>query len=197
MATIGDRFGVVILVTVLLGIPLGALALVWLARRRMSAGWRSPWAWRATSAEIGILVGTVPWIWMIMTPTTGDGGVQLVPFRDLARVLGGQDTIVQVVGNLLVFAALGFFLPIRFRLAPPAAVFFVVALIAAGLSAILEALQFALQLGRVASIDDVLVNALGAAIASLLSMRWWRARSAEKSTGSQIDPRGTARSRRR
>jgi len=197
MATIGDRFGVVILVTVLLGIPLGALALVWLARRRMSAGWRSPWAWRATSAEIGILVGTVPWIWMIMTPTTGDGGVQLVPFRDLARVLGGQDTIVQVVGNLLVFAALGFFLPIRFRLAPPAAVFFVVALIAAGLSAILEALQFALQLGRVASIDDVLVNALGAAIASLLSMRWWRAQSAEKSTGPQIDPRGTVGSRRR
>ena len=197
MATIGDRFGVVILVTVLLGIPLGALALVWLARRRMSAGWRSPWAWRATSAEIGILVGTVPWIWMIMTPTTGDGGVQLVPFRDLARVLGGQDTIVQVVGNLLVFAALGFFLPIRVRLAPPAAVFFVVALIAAGLSAILEALQFALQLGRVASIDDVLVNALGAAIASLLSTRWWRARSAEKSAGSQIDPRGTVGSRRR
>jgi len=198
MATIADRFGGVILVTLLGGIPLGALAVVLLARRRVAAGWGSRWAWRSSAAEVGLAVGTLPWIWMITTPTSGEGGLQLVPFRDLAGVVGGQDTVVQVVGNLLVFAALGFCLPIRFRLAPPAAVFIVVALTAAGLSAILETLQFALQLGRVASIDDVIVNALGAALSSLLSMRWWRARSAEDATvGPGSSRRGSVGSRSR
>ena len=49
----------------------------------------------------------------------------------------------------------------------------VVALVAAGLSVVVEVLQLALQLGRVSSVDDVLINALGAALASLLSVRWW------------------------
>jgi glycopeptide antibiotics resistance protein len=65
----------------------------------------------------------------------------------------------------------------------------VVALVAAGLSVVVEVLQFVLQLGRVSSVDDVLINALGAALASLLSVRWWRARrelSAEKKDFPQI-----------
>jgi len=74
------------------------------------------------------------------------------------------------------FAALGFCLPVRFRLARPGLVVIVVAPVAAALSAILETLQFVLHLGRVASIDDVLVNAFGAVLASLLSIRWWRSR---------------------
>jgi len=188
MASVADRFGGVILITLLVGVPLGVLAVMLLARHRRARGWASPWAWRASVAEVGLVVGTLPWIWMIMTPTDGAGGLQLVPFHDLARVLGGQDTIVQVVGNLLVFAELGFFLPIRFGLGRPGKVVLMVVLIAAGLSAILETLQFALHLGRIASVDDVIVNALGAALASLLSTRWWRsrARSSPSATRSTI-----------
>lgn len=64
----------------------------------------------------------------------------------------------------------------RLRLARAPWVPAVVALVAAGLSVVVEGLQWVLQLGRVSSIDDVLINALGAAFASLLSVRWWRAR---------------------
>lgn len=98
------------------------------------------------------------------------------PLRDLLDVLRGGDTLVQLVGNLLAFAAVGFFLPIRLRLAPARWVPAIVGLIAAGLSVVVEALQYVLPLGRVSSVDDVLVNALGAALSSLLSVRWWRAR---------------------
>lgn len=124
-----------------------------------------------------MLVGTAPWLWMILTPTNGAGGLQLVLLRDVLDVLRGGDTLVQLVGNLLAFAAVGFFVPMRVRLARAPWVPAVVALVAAGLSVVVEGLQWALQLGRVSSIDDVLINALGAVLASLLSVRWWRARN--------------------
>lgn len=171
-----DRFGSVVLVTLLIGVPLGLLAVYWLAEHRLARGWSRPWAWRSAAAEVGLVVGTAPWVWMIMTPTGRGGGVRLIPFRDLTGVLTGGDALVQVVGNLLVLAALGFCLPIRFRLARPAGVVTVVALVAASLSILLEISQLVLGLGRVTSIDDVIVNALGAVIAATLSYRWWRAR---------------------
>jgi glycopeptide antibiotics resistance protein len=76
-----------------------------------------------------------------------------------------------------VFAALGALLPVRFRLGSPRTVVLRVFVVAAALSAVLEALQLVLSLGRVTSVDDVLVNALGAAVASLVSIRWWRSRA--------------------
>lgn len=176
MTSITERYGPVILITLLVGVPLGALAVALLVRARVRSGWSRSWALRASISEIGMLVGTAPWLWMILTPTGGAGGLQLMPLRDLLDVLRGGDTIVQLVGNLLAFAAVGFFLPIRLRLARPRWVPAVVALVGAGLAVVVETLQFVLQLGRVSSIDDVLVNALGAALASLLSMRWWRSR---------------------
>jgi glycopeptide antibiotics resistance protein len=75
------------------------------------------------------------------------------------------------VGNLLVFAALGFFAPMR--IAAPAAVPRVLAL-AAGCSVLIETAQYVLQLDRVSSVDDVLLNAAGAALAALASRSWWR-----------------------
>jgi len=177
MSSIADRYGAVIVVSLLVGVPLGALAVALLVRRRRRAGWSRSWAWRASISEVGMLVGMAPWLWMILTPTTGAGGLQLVPLRDVLDVLRGGDTLAQLVGNLLAFAAVGFFFPIRVRLARVPWVPAVVALVAAGLSVVVEGLQWALQLGRVSSIDDVLINALGAALASLLSVRWWRARN--------------------
>ncbi len=176
MSTIADRYGLVILITLLVGVPLGALAVGLLVRARRRAGWSRSWAWRASISEVGMLVGTAPWLWMILTPTGGAGGLQLVPLRDLLDVVRGGDTLVQLAGNLLAFAAVGFFLPIRLRLAPARWVPAVVGLVGAGLSVVVEALQFVLPLGRVSSVDDVIVNALGAALASLLSVRWWRSR---------------------
>lgn len=54
--------------------------------------------------------------------------------------------------------------------------------IACAASIAIETAQWALGLGRVCSIDDVLLNTLGAVPAALLSLRWWRTRSGEPVT---------------
>ncbi|MBW8481140.1 VanZ family protein [Actinomadura parmotrematis] len=149
----------------LLALPLALLAAWVLARRRRAAGAAS--AWRVSLAEVGIVYGTVPWVWMIMLPGDEDRAVvNLVPLRDLATMDAGQ-----VIGNLLVFAALGFFTPLRF--AAPASLPRVLAL-GAACSALLEVAQYVLRLDRVSSVDDVLVNAAGAGLAALVSRPWWR-----------------------
>ena len=162
-------FNGVALITVAV-LPLAALAVWALARRRSVTGTTS--AWRRSLAEVGIVYGTVPWVWMIMLP--GDragavpGRVSLVPLRDLLTIpAGGPLTVtVQVVGNLLVFAALGFFAPLRF--AALASVPRILAL-AAGCSVLVEAAQYVLRLDRVSSVDDVLLNAAGAGLAAMLA----------------------------
>lgn len=162
-----DTFNGVVLMT-LVAVPL-ALLVVWaLARRRRAAGVTS--AWRMSLAEVGMVHGTVPFVWMTMMPGGGAGivpaRVSLVPLRDLVTMgpLG-------IGGNLLVFAALGFLAPMRF--AALASVPRILAL-GAGCSVLVETAQYVLQLDRVSSVDDVLVNAAGAVLAALASRRWWR-----------------------
>lgn len=165
----------VVLMT-LVGLPLAALVVCALAYRRRAAG-VAP-AWRMSLAEVGMVYGTVPWVWMTLMPGPGAGvvagRVSPVPLRDLLTILadGGPHTLAgQVVGNLLVFAALGFFAPMRF--AALASVRRILALGAAG-SILIETAQYVLQLDRVSSVDDVLINATGAALAALASRPWWR-----------------------
>ncbi|MEU9026599.1 VanZ family protein [Streptomyces sp. NPDC048383] len=165
-----DTFNGVVFMT-LLTLPL-SLLLVWaLARRRRAAGITA--AWRTSLAEVGTVHGTVPFVWMILMPGAGagvvPGRVSLVPLLDLVTMgpLG-------IAGNLLVFAALGFFAPMRC-----AAVASVPRLLAlgAGCSVVVETAQYVLRLDRVSSVDDVLVNAVGAVLAGLASRRWWRTRA--------------------
>jgi glycopeptide antibiotics resistance protein len=85
----------------------------------------------------------------------------------------------QIVGNLLVFAALGFLAPQRF--AALASVPRILAL-AAGCSVLVETAQYVLLLDRVSSVDDVLLNAAGAGLAALASRPWWQAAGASSST---------------
>lgn len=147
------------------GLPVAGLVAWVLARARP----RRPV--RYAVSEVAMVAGTVPWLWMILTPSPGTPRrLSLVPLRDLIQ-LAPADVVVQLGGNLLVFAALGFFLPIRFAARVPA----VLAVAAAG-SVTVETLQYVLDLGRVSSVDDVLVNAAGAGLAALGSVRWWRVR---------------------
>jgi VanZ like family len=169
-------------------LPLAALAVWALARRRSVAG--APHTWRMSLAEVGIVYGTVPWVWMTMLPggrAGVPGQVSLVPLRDLHTILasGPLTATVQIVGNLLVFAALGFFAPLRF--AALASVGRVLAL-AAGCSVLVEIAQYVLRLDRVSSVDDVLLNAAGAGLAALVSRRWWRATAGAVAEGPA--PRG-------
>lgn len=162
-----DTFNGVVLMT-LVALPLALLVAWALAWRRRAAGVTS--AWRTSLAEVGMVHGTVPFLWLTMmpgaAPGTVSGVVSLVPLRDLVTMgpLG-------IVGNLLVFASLGFFAPMRF--AALASVPRILAL-GAGCSVLVEAAQYVLRLDRVSSVDDVLVNATGAMLAGLASRRWWR-----------------------
>ncbi|MET8136897.1 VanZ family protein [Streptomyces sp. NPDC005251] len=164
-----DTFNGVVLMT-LVALPLAVLVVWALASVRRAAGVTSAWAWRKSLAEVGMVLGTVPFLWLTMMPGAGPGTaprrVSLVPLRDLVTMgpLG-------IVGNLLVFASLGFFAPMRF--AASASVPRILAL-GAGCSVLVETAQYVLWLDRVPSVDDVLVNAAGAVLAALASRRWWR-----------------------
>jgi hypothetical protein len=158
--------GVVLMM--LVGLPVAALAVWVLARRRWAAGVTS--AWRMSLAEVGMVYATVPFVWLTLMPGSGagvvPGRVSLVPLRDLVTM--GP---IGIGGNLLIFAALGFFAPIRFTAL--ASVPRILAL-GAGCSVLVETAQYVLRLDRVSSVDDVLVNAAGAVLAALASRHWWR-----------------------
>ncbi|HTJ36530.1 MAG TPA: VanZ family protein [Dactylosporangium sp.] len=157
-----------VLLVTLVTLPLAALVALALAGLRRAAEGTS--AWRMSLAEVGMVHGTVPFLWITMMPGAGagvvPGRVSLVPLRDLLAMgpLG-------ILGNLLIFAALGFFAPMRF--AALASLPRILAL-GAGCSILVETAQYVLRLDRVSSVDDVLVNAAGAALAALASRRWWR-----------------------
>jgi hypothetical protein len=155
-------------------IPFAAVLAHAIAARRQRAGVDPGWALRSAFAEVFMIVGTAPWVWLILTPERFHArGKNLVPFRDLQNQIhiGYAYAAMQIGGNLLVFAALGFLLPVRFRTRP-----WVSLLVGAIFSATVEALQWYLRLGRYTSVDDVIVNATGAYLAAWLSFPWWRRR---------------------
>ena len=147
-----------------------ALLLGWWLHRRLGR------PLRVTVAELGMVCGTLPWLYLTLRgDPDGPGQVFLVPFTDLAHLAAGGtvDLVTQVVGNLLVFAALGFFLPVRF--ASFASPLRVLAIGAAGSLAI-EVTQLVAGHGRTFSVDDIALNATGAMLAALCSRPWWAER---------------------
>jgi glycopeptide antibiotics resistance protein len=126
---------------------------------------------RRSISEVGMVAGTLPWIWMTLTPLPRPRSVRLIPLRDLADQLAGAPVTAffQVGGNLLLLTAFGFFAATRWRIGVAT-----IAAMAATTSLTVEILQYALALGRVSSVDDVLLNTVGAALAALASRRYWR-----------------------
>lgn len=174
MARTWELWGNIIIAGVF-ALPVAFLAIILLARRRARAGHPAPL--RTSLADVGVVVGTAPWVWMILTPSTGRPGVGLVPFMDLADLAGAswETVTVQVGGNLLVFAALGALLPVRTAVM---ASYGRVAAVAAAFSVTVEFLQYALRLGRFSSVDDVIMNTAGAVLAAAVTRRWWAPRIA-------------------
>jgi glycopeptide antibiotics resistance protein len=145
-------------------LPLAYAAVAALVRYRDRAPGGDRCVRRRTVAEVAMVAGTVPWVWMVLTPLPGRRELRLVPLADLADQVAGSPVTAffQIGGNLLVFAAFGFFAPLRWPLTPA-----VVAGLAACASVAVEATQYLLHLGRVSSVDDVLLNAAGAGLAAL------------------------------
>lgn len=154
-----------VIVAGLLSIPLAVLCAFLLSQGHPAPA-------RTALADVGIVVGTAPWIWMILTPSAGRNGVNLIPFRDLTWVTQAPvgTVFIQVGGNLLVFFALGALLPVR---SACFASLTRVAAVAATASTSVEILQYALRLGRFSSVDDVLINTVGAVLAAMITRRWW------------------------
>jgi VanZ like family len=153
--------------------------------------------WRADALIAGIVVGTLPWTWMALTPLHGPERISLRPLVDLiAQVRGdGAEAFVQIFANLVFLVPLGALAPMRWRW--PASLPRVIVMAVVYSSAI-EAAQYAVHLGRISSLDDVLQNTAGAALGALLTRRWWRSRSPAPlgdRPGPAVD-RPTARARR-
>ena len=152
------------LILALLVLPLaGVAAYRW--RRRTRSG-------RAALAEVGLLCWTLPFLGMLFTPRPTPRSVDLVPLHDLPSWFAGDagTAVAQLVGNLAVLAGVGFFLPIRYGWAASLPRILV---IAAASAVVIETLQWVLAIGRVSSVDDVIINTLGAVAAAVCSRRWW------------------------
>jgi hypothetical protein len=152
-------------------LPLAALAVVALTRRLPGR----PDARSRSVAEVAMVFGTLPWIVMIFTPLPGPPRqLRPVPLLDIVNLVTIDPVFAffQIVGNLLVFAAFGFFAPRRWPIGAG-----VVLAVAAAASAAIEITQYALGIGRVCSVDDVILNAGGAALAALVSRGLYYRRS--------------------
>jgi len=121
-----------------------------------------------------MVYGTLPWLWMILTPVKVPPDTVMthwVPLEDLLDLWGTHQTWVQIGGNLGVFFALGALAPVRAAaLARP----WRLLALGAGCSLIVEVLQRLFVSGRVFSVDDVLLNAFGCLLGGIVTYRWWR-----------------------
>ena len=86
---------------------------------------------------------------------------QLVPFKGTLQELEWTplETLAELFGNVLLFAPLGFLLPL---LVPVIRRWWQALAVGAGVSLLIELYQLAWPGVRKASVDDVLLNALGA-----------------------------------
>jgi hypothetical protein len=161
------------------------------------------WGWALLRARRGVstrdavtealmVAGTAPWLGPLLAPNPNPHATRrifLIPFVDLAEQIskGPRFLAIEVGGNLAVFVVLGFFLPIRYRIGLGA----LAGLVAAS-SAGVEVIQYAFDLHRVSSIDDVIINTAGGVLAALVSHRWWRRRRSSPSAGRHAVPEPAA-----
>ncbi|MFE5899859.1 VanZ family protein [Streptomyces sp. NPDC056488] len=157
--------------------PLAAAG-AWQTRRMIRDGASlTPWHGRAIFGVLAIF-SLAPFLLVTLTRGAGTGSsVSLIPFREFwaafsnASVAFSDVTFFNFVGNMLLFvpfgAALSFFWPSPRRTLK-------VTLTASVISLAVEVAQYVLSLGRVSSIDDVLLNTIGATAGALLVRRWSR-----------------------
>ncbi len=104
--------------------------------------------------------------------------LRLIPFRTIRYfwIQGGFTLIFNNVGNVVVFAPLGFLLPWLRGLDRRTTVVHA-ALAGGGLSLFIETFQYRLET-RVADIDDVLLNLVGSVLGLIVYGAWSRLRRA-------------------
>jgi hypothetical protein len=119
--------------------------------------------------------------------------LSLMPLGELSSSFGSAEvalssvTLLNTGGNAILLAGFGALLPLRSR---SLAGLPRVAACAAALSLAVEAVQYAMALGRVSSVDDILLNTAGAVAGALVTRHRWRRRpasAAAKSVGADAE----------
>jgi glycopeptide antibiotics resistance protein len=150
-----------ILMALLVALPVVAAIVATIRTRR---GRKRRDAWRTSTLDVAIGYGVIAPLWLTMLPG-GEHGVSLTPFHDMATTPPSE-----IVGNLLLLSVPAFCLPLRFGwLASVRRI----GMLTATWSGLIEVAQYLLPGGRVASVDDVILNTTGGVIAALLSSPWW------------------------
>ena len=120
------------------------------------------WVRVATLVYIAALlvVTLVPIAWL---GRPDDYRPKVVPFEDILVELeeSPEGKLADLFGNVLLFAPLGFLLPL---LVPAVRRWWAVLAVGAGISFLIELYQLTWPLVRKASVDDLLMNALGALV---------------------------------
>ncbi|MGW0931966.1 VanZ family protein [Streptomyces sp. NPDC002644] len=167
----------------LAGLPVCVL-MAWVLRRCLGTGTGTGAvdtdAWRSALLDGLLLASVLPFAYATLSHGYGSGRVlSLVPLAELSTSFGAAEvafssvTLFNVGGNVALLAGFGALLPLRSR---RCASLPRVAVVAVTLSATVEIAQYALDLGRVCSTDDVLLNTLGAVTGALVTRHRWRRR---------------------
>ncbi len=102
-----------------------------------------------------------------LTPTRGHNEIHLSPLQDVFDAIHPLSPLglAGLVGNVLLFAPLGWALRLREVELPRAA------FVGIAISATIEVAQLIVP-GRTTSVDDVLLNTLGTVLGYLIAERW-------------------------
>jgi glycopeptide antibiotics resistance protein len=109
---------------------------------------------------------------LTLSPEHHGGEVRLWPFRDIGEALLGPDMalLLETAANVLLFVPFGAALRLRgFGIGKTA-------LLGLLVSGAVEGAQLLLVSGRTTSVDDLLLNTVGAVVGSALVSRWKSAR---------------------
>lgn len=118
---------------------------------------------------LGVGLVTGPSLYQLLVRHLPTPRIELVPFVDIISVLTDNTTpglgaFANIVGNLILLAPLGFLLPLFWRYFDSARR---TILFAGGLSLSIELIQ--LVAGGVTSVDDLILNTVGAALGFVLA----------------------------
>ncbi len=152
-----------------------ALALVvGMAGRRGRGGLASRPVW----ANIALLASVAGIVALTLNPSGEDNDIQLIPLRDFVDALTSpvnETVLLAAVANVLLFMPFGAALNMRGLSLKKTA------LVGFALTACVEGAQLLFVSGRTTSVDDLLLNTLGAVLGHALLQSWAPARKAPRS----------------
>ncbi|MFJ2828754.1 VanZ family protein [Streptomyces sp. NPDC087263] len=166
----------------LVGVPV-CIATAWLLHTFILRHKSGRASWRLAVLDGLLAASVLPFLYATLSQGYGTGRtLSLIPFDELSSSLGTTQmalsgvTLLNIGGNVALLFAFGLLLPLRSRWCSG---FGRVAMVTALLSTGVEAAQYVLDVGRVSSVDDVLINVVGAMAGAQVSRRWWLSRRHE------------------